>query len=324
MTPASSSTRDPAPTLGHTTSLAGCALDPAAHTLKSGDLHAVFFPSLGMLGASLRHKGEEILRRIDDLPAAAAKGSTAGIPILHPFANRLAGMRYRAAGRDVTLDRSSPLLHFDSNGLPTHGVPWALLAWKTLHTSPTSLEAALDWDRPDLLAMFPYPHRLAMTARLDAAGLTIQTTLTAAKDGPVPISFGFHPYFGLPGLPRKAWHAEFPSMRRLVSDSRQIPTGAEEPFAALNEPLEDHQFDDGFALDGPARFVISGAARRIAVDFIDGYPYAQIYAPRTSEFIAIEPMTAPTDALISARGLRLAHPGRPFTSTFRVQVESAP
>ena len=101
--------------------------DPSAVTLVAGDLEAVFLPRYGMLGASLRHRHIEILRRVQDLEVAAAKGSTAGIPLLHPWANRLAGPRYRTAGREVVLDPSSPLLHFDEHGLPMHGVRWSLL-----------------------------------------------------------------------------------------------------------------------------------------------------------------------------------------------------
>src|SRR4249920_4179719 len=89
--------------------------DPSAHTLIAGDLEAIFLPGHGMLGASLRHRGVEMLRRVGDLDAAAANGSTAGIPLLHPWANRLAGSRYRAAGREVNLDPSSRLLHLDAH-----------------------------------------------------------------------------------------------------------------------------------------------------------------------------------------------------------------
>jgi len=92
--------------------------DASAHTLVGGDLEAVFLPRHGMLGDSLRHRGVEILRRVENLETAAAKGSTAGIPLLYPWANRLASFGYRAAGREVTLDPSSPLLHLDANGLP--------------------------------------------------------------------------------------------------------------------------------------------------------------------------------------------------------------
>ena len=62
--------------------------DSFACTLATGDLTAVFLPGRGMLGVSFRHRGAELLRRVDDLEVAAQKGRTAGIPLLHPWANR--------------------------------------------------------------------------------------------------------------------------------------------------------------------------------------------------------------------------------------------
>src|SRR4029453_15889153 len=163
--------------------------DPSAHTLIAGDLEAVFLPGHGMLGASLRHRGVEILRRVEDLEAAALKGSTAGIPLLYPWANRLADFRYRAAEREVVLDPSSPLLHFDEHGLPMHGVPWSLLAWEPTEGRRVFLRARLEWTLSDLLAVFPFPHRLEMAATLHPDGLTIETILVAGSGGPVPVSF---------------------------------------------------------------------------------------------------------------------------------------
>ena len=46
--------------------------EASARTLVAGDLQAVFLPDHGMLGASLRYKGVEILRRVEDLEAAAS------------------------------------------------------------------------------------------------------------------------------------------------------------------------------------------------------------------------------------------------------------
>ena len=51
--------------------------DPSARVLVAGDLEAVFLPGHGMLGASLRHRSLEMLRRVEDLDGAAANGSTA-------------------------------------------------------------------------------------------------------------------------------------------------------------------------------------------------------------------------------------------------------
>ena len=72
----------------------------AARSLVAGDLQAIFWPGSGMLGVSLQHRGAELLRRVDDLETARSKGSTAGIPLLYPWANRLDCLRYHAGGRE--------------------------------------------------------------------------------------------------------------------------------------------------------------------------------------------------------------------------------
>ena len=183
--------------------------------------------------------------------------------------------------------------------------------------------ARLDWASADRLAIFPFRHQVELTATLDAAGLELETVLVAGEDGPVPVSFGFHPYLGLPGLARSRWRLRLPAMRRLVLDERGIPTGAEERFDGFDADLGDHGFDDGFALLGEkAAFSLAGAGRRLTVELLEGYAYAQIYAPAGDEFIALESMTAQTNALASGRGLRLAELGSRFRTAFRVCVES--
>ena len=289
--------------------------------LAVGDLEAVFLPSRGMLGVSLRHRGAEILRRLENLEAAAAKGSTAGIPLLYPWANRLEAPRYRAAGKNVVLDPSSPLLHVDEHGLPIHGVRWALLAWDVIGAKPNRLTARLDWTCPDWLAVFPFRHRVEITATLDQDGLTIETTIIA--DDPVPVSFGFHPYFGIPGLSRAEWRVQLPAMQKLLLDECGIPTGREELFGSLDASLGELSLDAGFAMpDERSSFSLSGAGRRITVEFLAGYQHAQVFAPKEKEFVAIEPMTAPTSALTSGRGLQFVEPGEEFRATFRIRVDS--
>jgi aldose 1-epimerase len=293
--------------------------------LVAGDLEAVFLPGRGMLCASLRHRGIEMLRRVEDLEDAGAKGSTAGIPLLHPWANRLAGLSYCAAGREVVLDPSSPLLHLDAQGLPMHGVPWSLLTWELTEARQDRLVARLDWIRAELLAVFPFRHRLEMAVTLSPGGLTLETTLVAGPDGPVPVSFGFHPYFGLPALPRTKWRLELPAMRRLVLDRRGIPTGEEEAFGGLDAQLGELNFDDGFALnDEEASFSVSGNGRRIFVELIEGYRYAQVFGPKDKNYVALEPMTAPTSALTSGRGLRFVEPGAQFRAAFRIGIDQVP
>jgi len=293
----------------------------AESKLTAGDLEAVFLPDRGMLAVSLRLRGEEFLRRLENLDAAAAKGSTAGIPFLYPWANRLAVPRFRVAGRDVALDPSSPLLHCDDHGFLIPRVKWALLAWEVIEAKPDRLAARLGWTNPKLLAVFPFRHRVELTATLRPDSLRIETTILA--EDLLPVSFGFHPYFGIASLPRDKWRLELPAMRKLVLDDRGIPTGRDESFDRFDAPLGDLNLDAGFAaLDERPAFSLSGDGRRITLEFIENYPYAQVFAPNGKDFVALEPMTAPTSALTSGQGLRLVEPGKEFRAAFRIRVQA--
>jgi aldose 1-epimerase len=300
-------------------------IDPSARTLIAGDLRAVFLPGLGMLGASLRHHGEELLGRLDEIEAFARTGRTCGIPLLHPWANRLGGSRYQAAGREVLLDPASSLLHFTDDGYPMHGVPWSRLSWQVTGEDPNTLKAQLEWTRGELLAVFPFPHRLEMVVALRPNSLTVETTLVAGLSGPVPVSFGFHPYLRLPGLPRAAWQVHLPAMGHLLLDTRLLPTGEESPFAALDTSLGDRNFDDSFVTrEERPSFSVMGGGRRITIEFLEGYRYAQVFAPSGKDYLALEPMTAPANALTTGRGLRLVEPGGTFQAAFRLGVELLP
>ena len=296
----------------------------SARTLRAGDLQAVFLPDHGMLGASLHYNGVELLRRVEDLEAAAGRGSSAGIPLLYPWANRLAEPRYRVLGREIALDISSPLLHFDEHRLPMHGVPWPLLLWRVIEERQDFMRAQLDWSSSNLLAVFPFRHRVELAATLCPESLTLETTVVARSEGPVPVSFGFHPYLGFSEASRANWHLKLPAMRKLVLDRRGIPIGDEEPFAGFNAKLDESSFDDGFALmEEQTTFSVVGATCKVSVELLDGYRYAQVFAPKDKDYIALEPMTAPASALTTGRGLRFVPPGERFRAAFRIHIDRA-
>lgn len=290
-------------------------------------IETTFAPSLGMIGCSLRHRGAELLGQRGGLAKYAARGSTMGIPLLHPWANRLSGLSYTVGGRTVTLDARNPLLHHDANGLPMHGLLAAYPRWQLRDRSADAaarLCAVLDFgaDRA-LLAAFPFPHKLALDVELRGATLKLTTTLRPTGDVAVPVSFGFHPYLQLPGVAREDWHVTVPVRRRLRLDPRMIPTGESEAVAIEPGHLGDRTFDDLFtALDRPARFVLAGGGRRITVAFDDGYRFAQLYAPAEEPLICFEPMTAPTNALVAGGAtLHLVPPGSEYRAVFSITVE---
>lgn len=305
----------------------------AALTLESGaagGLLATFVPEAGMIGCSLRAGGEELLGQRGGLAKYLGSGSTMGIPFLHPWANRLGASRFELADREVDLDRPGLPLKRDAAGLPMHGLLTASGGWvveRHLETDAGGLLAAgFDFAAHVLLVeAFPFPHRIELVAELAGAELTITTTVHAGDDGSVPISFGFHPYLRLPGLPRAEWVMAAPVRERLLLDERQLPTGAREAVAIAPAPLGERQLDDAFL--APLRgepFALSGGGRRLELRLGQGYRYAQIYAPLDTDAVAFEPMTAPTNALVSGEDLPLLGAGESFTASFSIAVAATP
>jgi galactose mutarotase-like enzyme len=294
-----------------------------ALTLRAGDLAATFVPRLGMIGASLEHHGVELLGQRNGLPAYEARGSTMGIPLLHPWANRLSGFEYDAAGRHVVIDPDSPLVKLDERGLPIHGLATANPGWRLNHTDGGALSATLDYGaQPELLEGFPYPHELRLDIELTDTTVTIGTTLSANQGSPVPVSFGFHPYLTLPNVAREDWHVELPVREHLILDDHNIPTGQTEPVSIPPGPLGGRTYDDGYAsLSAPPAFVLAGGGRQVALTFERGYPFAQVYAPPGQDLICFEPMTAPTNALVAdGPSLRVVEPGGDLQARFSIAV----
>lgn len=293
---------------------------------NASELEARFAPGVGMIGCSLRHRGEELLGQRGGLAKYRSAMSTMGIPLLYPWANRLSGFQYDAGGKRVDIDPKSPLLHLDDNGLPIHGLLAASPYWEIraadADDARATLRAELDFGaHQDLLAAFPFPHQLAMEVELRAATLSITTTITAGSE-PVPIAFGFHPYLQLPGVERRAWRLSLPVTRRLLLDEKMIPNGETEPFSYSPGPLGDRVFDDGFdQMSEPPRFTLAGGGRQIVVDYERGFPKAQVFAPPGNDLICFEPMTAITNALVHGGDqLPWVKAGQSFAARFSITV----
>jgi len=273
-----------------------------------------------MIGISLTDSGTELLGQRRGLDAYVTNGKTMGIPLLYPWANRLGANSYTAEGKTVTLTAGEHGVRTDPNGLPIHGVLAAYPHWRVTHESGHELTAEVDFSDEDLLASFPFPHRLALTVSLSQRTLRMRVSVTPTGEQAVPLCFGFHPYLQLPDVPRDQWIIETPAMRHLTLDGNGLPTGEAVVQPALSEPLGDKTFDDGYdqVADG-AVFAVSGGDRRIEVHFEEGYPAAQIFAPPGESVVCFEPMTAVTDALRRG-GYRSAQPGDWGIAQFSIQV----
>jgi aldose 1-epimerase len=292
----------------------------AGITLTSGALEATFLPELGMLGTSLRHHGDEVLALPGGLDGYRA-GNVTGLPLLAPWANRLGARRYEVNGLVVDLDGLA--LHTDERGLPIHGTMSAQPGWEVVGVGPSSLSARFDFGaHPELLASFPFPHALGIDVMVDGATLMMATTVAPTTDRAVPIAFGYHPYLRLPGVERHEILLRLPPRRHLELDDRGLPTGTARVEDAEEGPLGSRTFDDCYELGDDHRLAIGGGGRRLVVSLGPGYPFAQVFAPRGSAVVCLEPMTAPVNALVDG-GCPLVPAGASFTARFWLRVEDS-
>jgi aldose 1-epimerase len=294
--------------------------DTLTLTSADGSTVATFVPAAAMLCSSLTVDGEELLDPGKGVDAYASAGHTMGIPLLYPWANRLAAFGYDIAGATVTLPDDRALLPADPNHLPIHGVVPSLLSFETRPGGDdASVDAVLQWDAPQLRELFPFRHEVRMAIRAGRGELTIVTTVAATDEDSVPVSFGFHPYLRLPGSSRTTWQLHLPPAERLLLDDQMIPTGERSSAPDGHLALGESSWDDGFIVGKlPARYVAETTDTGIALELVDGFPFSQIYAPPGKNFICFEPMTAPTNALRSGDGLTVLAPGEEHRAEFRI------
>jgi galactose mutarotase-like enzyme len=311
--------------------------------LRAGGYEATFVPSVGMLGSSLRRRGRELLTFTG--LAGYRNGHVTALPLLHPWANRLGSSTYQLGSTWVDVEHEPPV-HLN-NGLPIHGTLVAAAGWQIeaeiADGTRAMLQARYDFGHhPEQLRSFPFPHDIVLFAELSDLGLRLTTTIANTGPGVVPVSFGWHPYLQLDGVPRRELALDLPAREHLELDLRMLPTGASvvEPAVtlALGDGSREVTLDDSYRL-GPGgddrRFAlrrIAGGhlgtdpgggtddAERVVMDMVDGYTYAQLYAPTNQAFVAIEPMTAPVNALVTGEH-RDVEPGSSFSATFTVHAE---
>ena len=290
-----------------------------AITLTAGDLAATFVPQIGMTGVSLRYRGHEHLALPGGLDALRA-GYTAGLPLLAPWANRLASRRYRAAG--VAVDLRGLRLGTDDNGLPIHGLLVGKPGWRVdrqvVRGATARLHASIDGDA----RAFPFPHRIELSITARDGSLRVDTTIVPTGRRRVPVAFGWHPYLRVPGTPRSTWRLRLPARTHVALDERGIPSGETEPAPGEAAPIGTRSFDDLYELRRGHELAFErddGAAVELRCG--SGYPYAQVWVPKGRPFGALEPMTAPTNAL-EHDDAPLVAPGDRFTARFTLVVRA--
>jgi aldose 1-epimerase len=283
--------------------------------LRSRDaLEATFAPQVGWTCGSLRHRGCELLGERFGLAAYAGSGITMGISLMHPWAGRLSSWSYTACGTSVRLP-ISPLLHTDGTGLPVNGVQSRGDAWvlEDCRTSGRSawLDATLPFDADARgFEMFPFPHRIRLHAELAGRFLWIQVELEATGASPVPVCFGYRLF-----LRRDDCSLVLPARKRLIA-----PAGGTEALGPSTYTPGADELDEVARLGADRRLTLASHRRRVALEWIAGFPFAHVRSVAREPHVMVEALTAAPDAL-SRNAFPLATPAVPYRAALRLAVD---
>lgn len=301
---------------------------------EQSDLAAEILPGVGNNTFSLKKANRNFLWRPDlNLSALVQRKALFGIPFLAPWANRLESSSYWVNGARFSLNLDLGNLRFDHNQQPIHGLllfeRWTVDQVEASDAGAHVLSSFAFARHPKLTAQFPFAHRLEMKHTLSDGRLHVAVKVISECDEPIPVSLGFHPYFTIPESNRNEWDIRLPARQHVLLNEKNIPTGKIAPVGQLSVEVKTTELDDVYSDllrdgDGYARFLLRSHQARVGVGFGPKYPVGVVYAPRTGNFVCMEPMAAVTNALNSSRngadhGLQSIAPGGSWEEEFWIE-----
>jgi aldose 1-epimerase len=247
--------------------------------------------------------------------------------VLVPWPNRVAGGRWMLDGEPQQLDITEP-----KAGNAIHGL-LRNTAYRVVEREPHRVLQAVT-----VHPQHGWPFLLDTTVehRLTADGMTVTHTIENASTAPAPVAVGAHPYLRVGDVPVDDLVLTVRAETRFVAEA-SIPVG-EVPVAGTDDDLGAGRRVGDLTLDQAyGGLAVTGGQSTQRLEAPDGRAvelwadesfgfvhvftppaFASIDGPRKA--VALEPMTAPADALNSGRGLRWLEPGERWTLQWGIRL----
>ena len=160
-------------------------------------------------------------------------------------------------------------------------------------------------------------------------------TIVNEGDAAAPVAIGAHPYLRIGDVPTGELTVTVAARTHFEVDERMNVVG-ESPVDGTRYDLRggrrvgELELDDGYAdvqrTDGRAVHTLAAAdGRTVALWGDESFGYVQVFTSRKlathpdgSVALAVEPMTAPANALNTGRGLRWLEPGESWTAAWGI------
>ena len=240
--------------------------------------------------------------------------------LLAPWVNRVRNGNYSFQGRNYQLPITEPTL-----GNAIHGFlarkPFEIIEKKVIdNQAKLVLQHSYTGDYPG----FPFPFDFQLTYELHTNGhFFIRFGIKNTGEHQMPFAIGWHPYFTFPDADLSDLEISFSPQSKFLSDSQMIPLREEMVEYTVPVDLAQESLDNVFRLREAEYHTTILTNKRTHASLcikqhVADFPFLVVYAPENEACIAIEPMTANTDAFNTLDGLKSLGPNERFYSTVEI------
>lgn len=292
--------------------------------LRRGPVEAVITAS-GAAVRDLRVGGRPLLRSFE----ACARPPGAANIVLAPWPNRVADATFTFRDETYHLAVTEADL-----GHALHGFTWGrvfdFIGSQTGQGTGqnTRSDAGPSTDSTRLYTVLGpepgWPWQIALTVhyQLSECGINASMVAENVSDEPAPCALGVHTYLDALGTPLDECVLTHTIMQRQPLDERNIPAGPRQPWPAGPIVMDGAWLDDsGYDPQSRPHIARLTNARGEAVELEASIsmPWTQLFTS-PQRHLAVEPMTAPPNALATGEGLTVLDPGERMSVSWAVRA----
>lgn len=230
--------------------------------------------------------------------------------VLFPFDDRVQAGRYSFDGEVYQLPINDP-----EGQDALHGFLYAqkleiVLSEATQERATAVLEGEVATEPG-----YPFHLHIRLQYTLHSKGFQLDLMTGNRGTAAAPFSVGWHPYFRLPAGNADLLKLVIPAERYIETDEKLIPSGRLLPVEGSRldfrrpSAIGARQLDHGFV--NPAGYMeCSDENMKIRIEQSPLFAYSQVFVPPARSSVALEPISAATDAFNKPElGLRVLPPG---------------
>lgn len=263
-----------------------------------------------MFGASLKELIFEGVTVITS-PELSDYDTSYASAILFPFANRINKGLYTYNKKGFSLDKNEK---GEENAL--HGLIYNK-EFKLLQKKITSnyAQIVLGFQQLEKVKGFPYCYTVYLIYTLQNNSFFLDITILNDGSETFPFTLGWHPYFKSSNLKHSSISLQ--SDKKIKLDKNKIPIGLESIKQLSRIHIGNNNYDDCFLVNDSTVY-LETPDYKVKLNTSANENYLQIYTPKESNIIAIEPMTAPGNSFNNKIGLQFLEAGKKYNLSWKI------